>query len=152
VAAFSPGVAKVFAPILEALPIEQAMPELVPSTKAKDPAVTESATRVARDLQAHPELEAALWLYVDDLDRAHSISQGLESPEGSYLHGVMHRREGDFSNANYWFRLAAPFRLSHDPFEFVDSVKSDAGANAPALLERQREEWLELVRHCGSDL
>lgn len=51
---------------------------------------------------------AALWLYGDDLDRSHRISQGLHGREGSYWHGIMHRREGDFSNAKYWFRRVGP--------------------------------------------
>ncbi len=49
---------------------------------------------------------AALWLWHDFLDDSHTISQSLDTPSGSYWHGVMHRREGDFSNAKYWFRQA----------------------------------------------
>jgi hypothetical protein len=51
---------------------------------------------------------AGLWLYRDFLDEAHRISQALHSREGSYWHGIMHRREGDFANAKYWFRRAGP--------------------------------------------
>jgi hypothetical protein len=47
---------------------------------------------------------SAVWLLHDFLDQSHGISQQIETPEGSYWHGVMHRREGDFSNAKYWFR------------------------------------------------
>jgi hypothetical protein len=48
--------------------------------------------------------EAGLWLLAGELDRSHSVSQILETAEGSYWHGIMHRREGDFWNAKYWFR------------------------------------------------
>jgi hypothetical protein len=44
------------------------------------------------------------WLLHDCLDESHRISQEIETPEGSFWHGIMHRREGDFSNAKYWFR------------------------------------------------
>lgn len=47
---------------------------------------------------------AGLWLYHDFLDQSHEISQSILTPSGSYWHGIMHRREPDFSNANYWFR------------------------------------------------
>jgi hypothetical protein len=47
---------------------------------------------------------AALWLRLDFLDESHEISQSIDTPEGSFWHGVMHRREPDFMNARYWFR------------------------------------------------
>jgi hypothetical protein len=47
---------------------------------------------------------AAVWLMHDFLDESHSISQRIDTPEGSYWHAIMHRREGDFSNAKYWYR------------------------------------------------
>ena len=49
---------------------------------------------------------AALRLRFDLLDESHEISQQVHTASGSYLHGVMHRREGDFGNAKYWFRSA----------------------------------------------
>lgn len=47
---------------------------------------------------------AGLWLYFDFLDESHAISQELHTPEGSYWHAVMHRREQDFGNSKYWFQ------------------------------------------------
>ncbi len=48
--------------------------------------------------------ESALWLLAGDLDRSHEISQRIDTREGAFWHGIMHRREGDFWNAKYWFR------------------------------------------------
>lgn len=48
-------------------------------------------------------LESGLWLLCGELDRSHSISQNIGSAEGSFWHGIMHRREGDFGNSKYWF-------------------------------------------------
>ena len=47
---------------------------------------------------------AGVWLLHDFLDESHAISQTIETPSGSFWHAIMHRREGDFSNAKYWLR------------------------------------------------
>jgi hypothetical protein len=47
---------------------------------------------------------AGLWLWHDFLHESHELSQSVETPTGSYWHAIMHRREGDFSNAKYWYR------------------------------------------------
>jgi hypothetical protein len=47
---------------------------------------------------------AGVWLLHDYLDESHTISQGIDTPSGSFWHAIMHRREGDFSNSKYWFR------------------------------------------------
>jgi hypothetical protein len=47
---------------------------------------------------------AGLWLLHDFLDESHTISQDIECAEGSYWHGIMHRREPDYGNSAYWFR------------------------------------------------
>ncbi|WP_309120157.1 hypothetical protein [Paenibacillus sp.] len=49
-------------------------------------------------------LRSALLLWNDDLDGSHALSQELHTPTGSLLHGIMHRMEGDYWNADYWFR------------------------------------------------
>jgi hypothetical protein len=46
---------------------------------------------------------AGLWLLNDWLERSHTISQSIESSTGSFWHAIMHRREGDFNNAKYWY-------------------------------------------------
>ncbi len=62
----------------------------------------------------HPVVDArqftlargAILYALDELDAAHRIFQEEASSIGSYWHGMMHRREGDFENARYWFRRA----------------------------------------------
>ncbi|MEK8126357.1 hypothetical protein WMW72_00355 [Paenibacillus filicis] len=51
-------------------------------------------------------VKAGLLLLNESLEESHELSQSLHSREGSYWHGVMHRMEGDYPNASYWFRMA----------------------------------------------
>jgi len=47
---------------------------------------------------------AGMWLWNGFLERSHDLSQNIDTPEGSWWHGIMHRREPDPGNAAYWFR------------------------------------------------
>ncbi len=142
-AASFPALAK----LLQALPLTEAMPALVPKQSAP-PQILELASEAVREL-SKPELQAGIWLYVDDLHRSHEISQGIHTPTGSFWHAIMHRREGDFWNSKYWWRQVGKHpALEHDPFELVDLVEADRGANRAELLERQREEWKALFIWC----
>ena len=97
-------------------------------------------------------IKAGLWLYVDDLDRSHAISQGIDTPSGSFWHAIMHRREGDFSNSKYWLRMVGSHpvieAIGYDPYDFVDACQSDRDQNSPALVEMQRKEWKALFDQC----
>lgn len=41
-----------------------------------------------------------------DWDSAHTIAQSIPSQNGSRVHAYLHRKEGDLSNASYWYRRA----------------------------------------------
>ena len=105
---------------------------------------------------------AGVWLLCDYLDESHTISQGIDSSSGSFWHGIMHRREGDFSNSKYWFRrvgdhpvfekLGSATDAGHwDPFAFVDACQSairDGGTDADRCRELQQLEWELLFDDC----
>src|SRR5712692_4831516 len=76
------------------------------------------APHPVRDAEMAAACRAGLWLYHDFLDEAHTISQEIHTPTGSYWHGLMHRREPDFANAAYWFRKVG----AHPIFDSLGSA------------------------------
>lgn len=62
---------------------------------------------------------AGLLLLNDDLDAAHNIVQNIETPTGSFWHAIIHRREGDFSNARYWWHRTGPHPVFEEVFDLV---------------------------------
>jgi len=57
-----------------------------------------------------PALIGLWWDGKGDWGRAHESAQQDESADGSWVHAYLHRKEGDESNAAYWYRRAAkPF-------------------------------------------
>jgi hypothetical protein len=51
-------------------------------------------------------LTALWWDAKGDWARAHELVDELESTEGMAVHAYLHRREGSFSNADYWYQRA----------------------------------------------
>jgi len=51
-------------------------------------------------------LEALWWDGKGDWEKAHEAAQRDEGPDGSWVHGYLHRKRGDLSNAKYWYRRA----------------------------------------------
>ncbi len=47
---------------------------------------------------------AGILLARDRFHDSHAVSQDLATAEGSYWHGILHRREPDAGNAKYWMR------------------------------------------------
>lgn len=74
-----------------------------------------------------PAWKAVLHLWNDSLICAHSLVQDLDTHTGSSLHGIIHRREGDYDNARYWFRRTG----DHPAFHSLQ-------VRAESLLRQQR--------------
>ena len=142
-------------PLFESLPLSKAMSQLV----VTQPGPTDLVASMVRSplIASRPVLAAGLWLYVDQLDRSHTISQAIENPTGAFWHGIMHRREGDFWNSHYWFRHvgshpAMKMIEGYDPHKFIDEAEAaqQKGETPVKLIELQRREWMQLFAWCAS--
>lgn len=82
------------------------------------------------DARVFALVRGGLLYALDDLDGCHQFFQDAGSDLGSYWHGMMHRREGDFDNARYWFRRAGklPFfdELHHEAAQFSADMSSQS--------------------------
>ena len=118
------------------------------------------APNIIVDLEMARACLAGIWLHHNFLEESHQISQSIATPTGSYWHGIMHRREMDFSNSKYWFhrvgahpifislhRTAAALAATNareastdflrnqsrwDPFAFIDLCESCIQRQSPA--------------------
>ncbi|HEY0456161.1 MAG TPA: hypothetical protein VGE41_07270 [Verrucomicrobiae bacterium] len=110
-------------------------PMLGPQKRPGTKSVTELDKLLSPILEQRkfPEMNQALirsciYLWHDHLDESHTISQGIENADGSYLHAIMHRREPDYWNSKYWFR-----RVGKHP-----SLKK-MGENTAGMLKHDQE-------------
>ena len=51
-------------------------------------------------------VQALWWDAKGDWDRAHECAQEQDDAVGAAVHAYLHRKEGDLSNAAYWYRRA----------------------------------------------
>jgi hypothetical protein len=162
---------QVLQPIFANLPLDRAMQQLVVTDPQPHPETSRQIAAAVQTpgLQDRPDLVAGLWLYVDDLDKSHAACQDLDTPTGAFWHAIVHRREGDFSNAKYWLHRAA----KHPAMDLIDLTGGGAGSGtavaaydpaatvdrvaraqqrpddeAPALVSAQRKEWKALFNWC----
>jgi hypothetical protein len=70
------------------------------------------------------------WDAKGDWTRAHESAQQDEGPSGAWVHAYLHRKEGDNSNAEYWYRRASktPSRasLEQEWAEIVEALLREA--------------------------
>ncbi len=160
-------------PLADGPPDSRAVAKLMPLTASE----LAGGGRRPADLDAATACLAGLWLWAGELDTSHQISQKLDTPEGAFWHGIMHRREPDYGNAKYWFRrvgahpifpqlsadaatLAGQYSIAPrwvgtpgdwDPFAFVDLCEQ--AAQQGGELERfcrlvAAREWARLFDYC----
>lgn len=140
-----------------------APPELGPGPRADVAAIREidaALEKLSQVTNRHRDLIRALaLLWHDHHEPSHAIVQDIETPDGSYIHAILHRREPDYFNAKYWFRRVGQHACFEalarqatailegrklesmirklipagqwDSFAFVDACEANASPSAP---------------------
>ena len=137
--------------IADVLLARDPLPPLMP-TKVFDDGLTDEIDAIA----GQATVEAGLFLLNDDLPRSHALAQTLQGDAlGDFWHAIIHRREGDWDNARYWFGRVGPEPILLQSYG-SDSDASDAfvehcravGAGRDASLEQfQRDEIAQLLAY-----
>ena len=86
-------------------PTEPLDRELTRKLRAADDATLTGARAIGAPA-AFALVRGGLLYAIDEIEAAHTFFQEAPGDLGSYWHGMLHRREGDFDNARYWFRRA----------------------------------------------
>lgn len=136
------------------------LPDLGPGTPVES--LRGKIELAARDLPG--PCAAGLWLLFDFLDESHTISQDLHTPDGSFWHAIMHRREPDAFNSKYWWRkvgshpvlkqlverapsLGYEFTNPLDFVDFCERVRGTGSADEDVAKRVQLLEWRLLFDH-----
>jgi hypothetical protein len=109
-------------------------------------------------------------------DESHAAAQDIETPEGSFWHGMLHRVKPDSANAKYWFRRVGQhavfpqlrdaageilkaggppewrLKAEWDPFSFVDwceQARERRGLFETCAVAIQMAEWQLLFDWCA---
>jgi hypothetical protein len=151
---------------------ERLMPLAQGTCSSADARAQIDARRAAlfRDARSPDAALAGLYLYFSCLDECHSIAQNVETPDGSFWHGILHRQEPDPGNSSYWFRRVGPhpvfpalrsaaadlgldFGPRWDPLRFIEyceqARRSPGSEEEKVALAVQRAEWQLLFDYCA---
>jgi hypothetical protein len=106
-----------------------------------------------------------MWLYFNFLEESHRLSQDIETPDGSFWHAIMHRREPDADNSKYWWRrvgkhpvldalrerapeLGYEFTTAAAFVDHCERVRDTGSAEEERAQRVQLLEWQLFFDHC----
>ncbi len=73
-----------------------------------------------------PKALEALWYdKKGDWHRAHQIVQDASDRDSAWVHGYLHRKEGDISNARYWYQRSSKSEFTGGLTQEWDFIASE---------------------------
>ncbi len=144
---------EIYGPVFSRLLQEERLMPLGPGEKIKEGFEELRKTRIASAFEGQRVMNrdaaecclAGLWLYFNYLDTSHAISPEIFTQDGSYWHGMMHRREGDYWNAGYWFRKVSSHPIFLDLHDEAAEIVTEIGINAATSFLVHQEKWDPLL-------
>lgn len=110
--------------------------------KPHDPSLSDSIA----SQYVHPALEALLHLFNHDLASAHFLVRHMQSPpayESMYVHGILHRIEGDYDNARAWYSNVGDWEGFKKIWGPTDSPEEEDGQKLPR--QKSAREFLNRI-------
>lgn len=110
-------------------------------------------------LHIHPALEAILHILNNDLVSAHFLCRHMQSPpawESMLIHGVLHRIEGDYDNANAWYGNVEESEVFHSVWpeglkaarDYIEKLKHKSDHDTSYLQAESEREIKALADFC----
>lgn len=99
----------------------------------------------------HPALEALLHLFNHDLASAHFLVRHMQSPpayESMYVHGILHRIEGDYDNARAWYSNVGDWEGFKNYWGPTDCPEEENGQKLPRQ-KRARDFLTSIEKRSG---
>ncbi len=73
-----------------------------------------------------PKALQAMWYDKQgDWDKAHQVVQDASDADSAWVHAYLHRKEGDFSNARYWYKRAGQSEFKEQLSQEWDQISRD---------------------------
>ena len=79
-------------------------------------------------------LTALWWDAKGNWKQAHEVAGQDEGPAGAWVHAYLHRKEGDLSNARYWYKRAdKPPAANSLEDEWIEITQTLLAGSEPAV-------------------
>lgn len=101
----------------------------------------EEKGRIPEDPGHQNMVRCLMLLWNDHFEHSHDLAQEMHHQTGSLLHGILHRREGDFWNAKYWLSRVGAHPVNSRILEKLRQMGGLGALKDQILVRGNSEEW-----------